>query len=124
MPRDVREGEDRVVHRAVRRVQLAAGGMEHALEGPQRRVPEFLGATGDPTHRVRGRPAPRYRQTEPEQRQVTRHGRRLCQVALDRSRVRMSGLTTLPTFDRGRSSQTSTCLGAFTEPMRSLTNAI
>ena len=32
-------------------------------------------------------------------------------------------LSTLPTLDRGRSAQTSTCLGAFTLPSRPLTNA-
>ena len=37
---------------------------------------------------------------------------------------RMSDLSTLPTFERGRSAQTSTCLGALTLPMRSLTNAV
>ena len=37
--------------------------------------------------------------------------------------VRMSALSTLPTFDRGRSPQTSTSLGAFTPPMRSRTNS-
>ena len=36
----------------------------------------------------------------------------------------MSVLSTLPTLERGRSGQTSTCLGAFTLPIRSLTNAI
>jgi hypothetical protein len=44
-----------------------SAGVEHALEGPQRRVPELVGATGGATHRVRGRPAPRHRQAEPEQ---------------------------------------------------------
>ena len=33
----------------------------------------------------------------------------------------MSGLSTLPIFERGRSGQTSTCFGAFTLPIRSLT---
>ena len=33
----------------------------------------------------------------------------------------MSGLSTLPTLDRGRSGQISTCLGALTLPSRSLT---
>ena len=37
--------------------------------------------------------------------------------------ARMSALSTLPTFERGRSAQTSTCLGALTLPIRSLTNA-
>ena len=35
----------------------------------------------------------------------------------------MSALRTLPTLERGRSGQTSTCLGALTLPSRSLTNA-
>ena len=34
-----------------------------------------------------------------------------------------SVLRTLPTLDRGRSGQTSTCLGTFTLPRRSLTKA-
>ncbi len=36
----------------------------------------------------------------------------------------MSVLSTLPTLERGRSAQTSTCLGALTLPIRSLTKAI
>ena len=35
----------------------------------------------------------------------------------------MSALRTLPTLERGRSGQTSTCLGALTLPSRSLTKA-
>src|SRR5829696_5831511 len=37
-------------------------------------------------------------------------------------RSRISGLTTFPILDRGRSGQISTCLGALTAPMRSFTN--
>ena len=40
---------------------------EHALERPQRRVPEFLGEPGDAHDRVRGGPAPRHRQTESDE---------------------------------------------------------
>ena len=36
----------------------------------------------------------------------------------------MSVLSTLPTLERGRSLQTSTCLGALTLPIRALTNAV
>ena len=35
----------------------------------------------------------------------------------------MSFLSTLPTFERGRSGQISICFGVFTLPMRCLTNA-
>ena len=41
-----------------------------------------------------------------------------------RSSARTSVLSTFPTFERGSSVQTSTCLGAFTLPIRSFTNAI
>ena len=36
----------------------------------------------------------------------------------------MSAFRTFPTFDRGRSPQISTCLGAFTLPMRPFTKVV
>ena len=39
------------------------------------------------------------------------------------NRARMSGFSTLPTLERGRSSQTSICFGVLTLPIRCLTKA-
>ena len=50
--------------------------------------------------------------------------RRSAEAQTSRSCLRTSVLSTLPTFERGRSSQTSTCFGAFTDPIFSLTNAM
>src|SRR3954471_13439185 len=44
--------------------------------------------------------------------------------AQPRSRSLIAVLSTLPTVDRGRSGQISTCLGALTLPMRTLTAVI
>jgi len=96
VPGHVRERDQRIVHRAVRgvasrtcrwvvcrverRVEPTLGRVKHALERPQRGVPQVLGASGDADHRAGGCPAPRHRQAEPEQRQVVCHRARLCHV--------------------------------------------
>ncbi len=86
LPRDVRKRDDRVEHRPLRRAERGGGGVEHALEDPQRRVPELLGAAGGATNRVRGSPAPRDRKAEPEHRKVTRHATAVCRGGTDRAR--------------------------------------